>query len=222
MSRPKHSLRRPRESSELPARAPGAASANRACARLPARPSNRRVTAGGTRPETTGAPQRRATATSQAAGKPPDTSTKNTGQGAHRQIIDRCCSRIAINTQRANDLRIAVSHTLPPYSQRFVQNGRAHSSPDSLSLKKNTQSNENRAPPIDQHSQGRPHAAVAAADARRRRRGAATAFARHFKPRCPREHGQNSNSHTYARHRRTQHRQQPRTAARAAKPPQRT
>ena len=143
-----------------------------------------------------------------------------------KELIDkkseRCCSRIAINTQRANDLRIAVSHTLPPYSQRFVQNGRAHSSPDSLSLKKNTQSNENRAPPIDQHSQGRPHAAVAAADARRRRRGATTAFARHFKPRCPREHGQNSNSHTYARHRRTQHRQQPRTAARAAKPPQRT
>ena len=156
------------------------------------------------------------------AGKLPDTSTKNTGQGAHRQIIERCCSRIAINTQRANDLRIAVSHTLPPYSQRFVQNGRAHSSPDSLSLKKNTQSNENRALTIDQHSQGRPHAAVAAADARRRRRGAATAFARHFKPRCQREHGQNSNSHTYARQRRAQHSQQLRTAARTAQPPQRT
>ena len=42
------------------------------------------------------------------------------------KIIERCCSRIAINTQRANDLRIAVSHTLPPYSQRFVQFDRAH------------------------------------------------------------------------------------------------
>ena len=190
----------------------------------PARPSNRRVTAGGTRPETTGAPQRRATATSQAAGnaRHVNSSTRNKGQGAHRQIIERCCSRIAINTQRANDLRIAVSHTLPPYSQRFVQNGRAHSSPDSLSLKKNTQSHETRAALLHQHSQGRPHAAVAAADARRCRRGATTAFARHFKPRCPRERGQNSNLNARLRRRRAQHTQQPRTAARAAKPPQRT
>ena len=106
-------------------RAPGAAG-GKECARLSRAATNHGATAGATRPETTGAPQRRATATSQAAGKPPDTSTKNTGQGAHRQIIERCCSRIAINTQRANDLRIAVSHTLPPYSQRFVQFDRAH------------------------------------------------------------------------------------------------
>ena len=68
--------------------------------------------------------------------KPPaNRQTRQLGTQAEEHIdkkSERCCSRIAINTQRANDLRIAVSHTLPPYSQRFVQNGRAHSSPTAL------------------------------------------------------------------------------------------
>ena len=86
--------------------------------------------------------------------QPANRQTRQLGTQA-KELIDkkseRCCSRIAINTQRANDLRIAVSHTLPPYSQRFVQNKARTRSPDSLSLKKNTQSHENRASPLDQH-----------------------------------------------------------------------
>ena len=70
------------------ARAFGAASGNRVACGSPARPSNHRVTAGATRPETTGAPQRRATATSQAAGKLPESRHQNTREvGGHRQKV---------------------------------------------------------------------------------------------------------------------------------------
>ena len=108
------------------------------------------------------------------------------------QLIDKVetAARSSPSAQQAPKRAHGIGTSQPPYSQRFVQFKRAHHALPTASF---TQSNETRAVSIHQHSQGRAHAAVAAADARRRRRGAITAFARHFKPRRPHANGGRQN-----------------------------
>ena len=119
------------------ARAFGAASSNRRARGSPARPPDHGVMSGGTRPETTGALQRHATATSQAAGKPPDTSTRNTRprssstkkvSGAARASPSTPTCKRTVASQQAQ--------AIYPTRSVFCKTNARIRSPDSLSLKR--------------------------------------------------------------------------------------
>ena len=136
LGRPKRGLRRARESSELRRDSFWRGRCIRVCARLP-RGHPPRATAGGTRPETTGATQRSHTATSQAAGKPPDTSTRNTRprssstkkvSGAARASPSTPTCKRTVASQQAQ--------AIYPTRSVFCKTNARIRSPDSLSLKR--------------------------------------------------------------------------------------
>ena len=138
LSRPKRaSLRRPRESSELRREGFWRRQWQSSASRSPARPPDHGVMSGGTRPETTGALQRHATATSQAAGKPPDTSTRNTRprssstkkvSGAARASPSTPTCKRTVASQQAQ--------AIYPTRSVFCKTNARIRSPDSLSLKR--------------------------------------------------------------------------------------
>ena len=158
------------------ATAPGAAGGNAALPRAARHHQTPGATAGGTIPRPTGL-----FATSRHGNF---TSSSKLPEPSHLVLSDfwssstkwsAAASRIAIDDSTRANLRITVRASQPPYSQLYAQFERAH---HALRQPQPHFCNENRALTIDQHSQGRPHAAVAAANARRRRRGKLTASAR--------------------------------------------
>ena len=156
------------------------------------------------------------TATSQAAGKLPESSSFRTRR--FFELIDkleRCLCAHRHRHQRSRKLHITVRTSQPPYSQLYAQFDRAQHAlrqPEHtfamkiarlLSTSTRKAGHTPRLPP--------PTRDVAAEVLHRVR-------TRDFKRRCAREHGQNSNSHARPRRRRAQHTQRPRTAARATRP----